>query len=83
VHLCNKHGKKKRRCAPSCIKHKTWKEKSKKEKLDVMAIVSYDTFKVKTKKMRMKNIERKMGRPRKKFGCHCHNILLLNPKREA
>lgn len=59
-----------------------WKKKSKKEKLDVMVIVSYDTFKVKTEKMRTKNIERKM-RPRKKFGCHCHNILLLNPKREA
>jgi hypothetical protein len=33
---------------------------NKKEKLDIIVFVTYYTFKVKTKKMRTKNIERKM-----------------------
>jgi hypothetical protein len=46
-------------------------------------LITYYTFKVKTNKMRTKNIERKMGRPRKNFGCHHHNVLFLNPRRKA
>jgi len=53
------------------------------KKLDKMALVTYYTFKVKTKKMRMKNIERKMERLGKNFSCHCHDVFFLNPRKEA
>jgi hypothetical protein len=48
-----------------------------------MALITYYTFKVKTNKMRMKNIERKMERHGKNFSCHCHDVLFLDPRKEA